>query len=350
MSGGDRQTALYTQQVEVEALLDMERIANVDAARVQATLNYRDGRSLSQEVLHNQFPVQELYSYSQILRLSQFNWLQRFADDRVIVKIGWSPLGNDFATLPGFCRFQNLVICGHANAMTVNSGSLNGPISQWGARIKVWPTESFYIQTGAYRNNINASTAGGFNLSFDHNGSFYPIELGWEPHASAPHSSIAFGAYYNSADTRDVYYDVNRNSAGQTGMPFLQHGGRYGGYVIGQHVIHQPETGNGAHTLSIFGIAGVGDNSTARFSRFANAGALYQGPVSCRPNDFASFMIAWAATNPRLSQYQRDRNQMLPGSGSAQRWEAVIEVDYGIQATPWLLVQPNLQYIAQPGA
>jgi porin len=29
--------------------------------------------------------------------------------------------------------------------------------------------------------------------------------------------------------------------------------------------------------------------------------------------------------------------------------EAVIEIDYGIQATPWLLLQPNLQYIAQPG-
>jgi porin len=130
LSGGDRHTALYAQQVEVEALLDMERIADIDEARIQVTLNYREGRSLTQEVLHNQFPVQELYSYPQILRLSQFNWLQQFADDYVIVKIGWSPLGNDFATLPSFCRFQNLVICGHANAMSVNSGSLNGPISQ----------------------------------------------------------------------------------------------------------------------------------------------------------------------------------------------------------------------------
>ena len=27
----------------------------------------------------------------------------------------------------------------------------------------------------------------------------------------------------------------------------------------------------------------------------------------------------------------------------------MIELDCGIQATPWLLLQPNLQYIIQPG-
>ena len=34
------------------------------------TLNYRDGRSLSKEILHNQFSVQELFSSdpAQILR------------------------------------------------------------------------------------------------------------------------------------------------------------------------------------------------------------------------------------------------------------------------------------------
>ena len=347
LSGGDRRTALYAQQVELEALLDMQRLAGIDAARIQVTLNYRDGRSLTQEDLHNQFPVQELYSYSQVVRLSQFNWLQHLADDHVIVQIGWSPVGNDFARLPGFCKFQNLVICGHAYAMTVNSGSLNGPISQWGARIKVWPTDNFYINTGAYRNNINGDSTGGFDLSFDHDGNFYPLEFGWEHREGPRFGSFALGAYYNTVDTRDVYYDVNRNSAGLTGLPFLTRGGRYGGYVMGERVVHQPEPGNAAHTLSIFAIAGVGDKATARFRRFANAGALYQGPVTHRPNDFVSFLVAWAATNPGLSQYQRDRNQMLPGSVSAQRWEAVVELDYGIQATPWLLLQPNLQYITQ---
>jgi porin len=349
LSGRDRYAARYAQQIEVETLLDMERIADIKDARLQVTLNYRDGRSLSRDVLHNQFAVQELYSYSQILRLSQFNWLQHFADHRVTVQMGWSPLGNNFARLPNFCKFQSFAICGHSNAMTVNGGSINGPISQWGARVKLWPTEHFYVNAGVYRNNIDGGTDGGFDLSFDKDGHYYPLEIGWKRHEGAPRGSIAVGAYYNTVKTPDVYYDVNRDPAGVTQLPFLQHGGRRGGYLLGEQMIYQPDRGNAARGLSVMGITGVGDNATARFRRFAIAGALYQGPFASRPDDFLAFMVAWARTNPRLSQFQHDRNQLLPGSASVQRWETVIELDCGIQATPWLLLQPNLQYIVQPG-
>lgn len=349
VSGGDRRTALYAQQVEIETLLDMQRIADIAGARLQVTLNYRDGRSLTGEVLHNQFPVQELYSTAQILRLSQFNWLQYFADRRVIAQIGWSPVGNDFARLPIFCKFQNFGVCGHAYAMTVNSGAINGPISQWGARIKVWPAEHFYVNAGAYRNNVNGGTDRGFDLSLDHDGSYYPIELGWVRREGVLFNSIALGAYYNTVHTPNVYYDVNHNPAGLTGLPFLRSSGRHGGYVMGQQAIYQPEPGNPARALSIFGITGVGDSATARFHHFANAGALYQGPFANRPNDFVSLMVAWAQTNPRLSRYQHERNRIAVDSGIVQPWGTAIEFDCGIQATPWLLLQPNLQYIIQAG-
>lgn len=351
LSGGDRRTARYTQQAEVEALLDMERLADIDDARLQITLNYRHGHSLSKEILHNQFSTQELFSErsSQILRLSQLNWLQHFADGRVTVQVGWSPLGNAFARLADFCKFQNFVICGHSNANTLNGGSINGPVSQWGARIKVRPTQRFYVNTGAYRNNNDGGKDRGFDLSFDDDGNYYPLELGWERSEGAPRGLLALGGYYNSVNTHDVYYDIDHEPAGVTGLPFLEHGGRYGGYVMGEQLIYQPEPGNSARGLSIMGIAGGGDPATARFRRFAIGGALYQGPLANRPNDFVSLMVAWAQTNPRLSRFQHDRNERLPDSASVQRWETVIELDCGIQATPWLLLQPNLQYIVQPG-
>jgi porin len=349
LSGGDRHTARYAQQIEVETLLDMERIAGIHDARAQMTLNYRTGRSLSRDVLHNQFSVQELYSDSQILRLSQLNWLQHFADRRVTVQVGWSPVGNHFARLPSFCKFQSFVVCGHANANTVNGGSQNGPISQWGARIKLWPTEHFYINTGVYRNNIDGGTDGGFDLSFDHDGNYYPLEIGWTRADGARRGSIAIGGYYNSAETPDVYYDFNHDPAGVTGLPFLLHSGRHGGYVMGEQVVYQPDPENPARGLTLMGIAGFGDEATARFRHFAIAGAVYQGPFASRPDDFMSFMAAWARTNPRLSRFQRERKDRRPDSPPAQRSETVLELGFGIQATPGLLLQPNLQYIVQPG-
>ncbi|MGY1424777.1 carbohydrate porin [Lysobacter sp. A289] len=349
LSGGDKRTARYTQQLELETLLDMERLAGIDDARVQITLNHRTGRSLSADVLHNQFSVQQLYTNAQILRLSQLNWLQHFDDGRLTVQLGWSPLGNDLARLDAFCKFQNVVICGHANAMTINSGAINGPVSQWGARIKYWPTDRFYINTGVYRNNPDGGTDDGFDLSLDNDGNFYPIELGWQRAPDRLEGLIAIGVYYNSATTPDVHTDIDDGPAGLTGQPFLQHGGRHGGYVMGRQVVYRPDPGNPDRGLSFGGIAGVGDSATARFRHFAIVGGLYRGPFASRPNDYAAFMVAWSPTNLRLMRYQQDRNRMVPGSVPVQHWETVIEVDYGIQATPWLLLQPNLQYIVQPG-
>src|SRR5262249_24071225 len=146
----------------------------------------------------------------------------------------------------------------------------------------------------------------------------------WKRREGAPRGSIAIGGYYNSVNTPDVYYDINRDSAGLTGLPFLLHSGRYGAYVMGEQVIYQPDPENPARALSIMGIAGGGDNATARFRHFAIAGAVYQGPFASRPDDFVSFMVAWARTNPRLSRFQRDRAQTKPYGPSAQSSETVI--------------------------
>lgn len=118
VAGGPRHTARYTQQLDLETLFDLDRLAGVRNALVRFTLTYRSGRSLSNDVLHNQFSVQELYGAGQNFRLAELNFQQDLDDQKVHYEIGWSPVGDDFARLPDFCKFQNGVICGHANAMT----------------------------------------------------------------------------------------------------------------------------------------------------------------------------------------------------------------------------------------
>jgi porin len=63
------------------------------------------------------------------------NYQQDLFSHKVTIKLGWSPVGDHFAKLPAFCDFQNGVICGHASAMTTDSGAHNFPTGEWGARI-----------------------------------------------------------------------------------------------------------------------------------------------------------------------------------------------------------------------
>jgi porin len=340
--------ARYTQQLDLETLFDLDRLAGVHDAHVQFTLTDRAGRSLSKDVLHNQFSVQELYGAGQNFRLAEMNFQQDLDNKKIHYQVGWSPIGDDFASLPDFCKFQNGVICGHANAMTTNSGAHNFPTALWGAHVKVHVTPMFYVATGVYLDKPHAGESDqGFNLSFKHNGEFVPVELGWQTSEHALPGVYKVGAYYNSEDTPDVYDDINDMPAGLTGAPMMQRNGRWGGYaIVSQTVYRNPDT---ARHLRLGAMAGMGDHATARYDYFWLAGGVWQGTFPGRDQDFVSFMVAYAHTNPRLTRFQRQRDRVAPGSLGIQSYESVVEVDYGAQITPWFKLRPNLQYVIHPG-
>lgn len=350
-AGGHYQTARYTQQFDLGADFDLSRLWGIPDAKIQFTLTDRSGRSLSADAIGNQFAVQELYGAGQNFRLAELNYQQDLLDHKVTVELGWSPLGDHFANLPAFCNFQNGVICGHANAMTTNSGAHNFPTAEWGARIEVRPTQGFYAAAGIYQVNPNAGNKDeGFNLSFKSTGAFVPVELGWTTGGGRGElpGNLKIGAYYNSSDAPDVLTDINGLSAGLTGAPFMQHNGRSGGYVIANHMVYR-ESPDSERGLFLGAMAGVGDAATARFRYFWLAGGHYRGTFPGRDSDVISFMLAYARTNSRLTHYQRDLDSVTPGAVGIQSYESVAEIDYGMKVAPWLVLRPNLQYVMNPG-
>ncbi len=350
--GGKFEAVRYTQQIDFGADLDLDKLIGVTDARIQITLVDRIGRSLSADAIGNLFAVQELYGAGQNFRLAEFNYQQDFFDHALTAELGWSPMGDDFATSPFFCDFQNGVICGHANAMTTNSGAHNFPTAQWGARIKVRPSLASYTAIGIYQVNPNAgNTNAGFNMSFRGTGVIVPLELGWLPgHGSNElPGNYKVGAYYNSSDTPDVFTDVNGLPAGLTGAPFATRNGRYGAYVMADQTLYR-ETGNPNRSLTIGATAAVGDRATAKFGYYLSAGGVLQGTFVGRDQDFVSAMIAYARLNDRLTRFEQDRDLVAPGSLPVQTYESILEIDYGAQVTHWLSVRPNLQYVIHPGA
>ncbi len=350
VSGGNRQTARYTQQLDFGADFDLDELWGVPEAKIQFTVTQRDGRSLSNDALGNLFSTQELYGAGQNFRLAELNYQQDLLDHKIFIELGWSPVGDDFARLPAFCNFQNGIICGHANAMTTNSGAHNFPTAQWGGHIKWRPASTFYISAGVYQNNPNAGNRDeGWNLSFKSEGVFLPVEVGWNTRPDDPlPADLKFGAYYNTAGTPDVLTDVNGLSAGLTGAAFAHHDGRSGGYFIADKMVYR-EAPDSKRGLTLGAMAGVGDEATAKFHDFWLVGGHYQGTFPGRDNDVVSFMFASSRINPRLTRYQRDRDSVTPGVVAIQTTESVAEIDYGARLAPWLALRPNLQYVMRPG-
>ena len=81
---------------------------------------------------------------------------------------------------------------------------------------------------------------------------------------------------------------------------------------------------------------------------FANGGLVYQGFFSSRPNDTAAFGVAYGAFSRQLARSQRDaRSAGSGGVPSSTRSRSSSPISSGRGA--WLQVQPDLQYIINPG-
>ena len=350
-TGGERQTARYTQQVAFGADLNLSRLVGDPGATFEITFIDRAGHSLSADAIGNLFAVQQLYGAGQNFRVVELNYLQSLFANKLNLQLGWSPAGDEFASLPIFCDFQSGFICGHPNPMTSNSGAHNYPVGQWGASVKVSPIPQFYAETGVYQVNPNEGDSDkGFDLSFSSTGILVPIEFGWLPgNRTGKFPGIyKMGGYYNSSKTPDVLQDVHGLSAGLTGAPFLTHSGRFGAYGMADQVIER-DSFDPHRFLRVGAIAGIADRATATYRYFVAAGGVRQGTFTHRDADFIAVLLAHGSINPRLTRYQEGRNTLAPGSTPIQTYESIAEIDYNIQIAPWLSVRPNLQYVIRPG-
>lgn len=80
------------------------------------------------------------------------------------------------------------------------------------------------------------------------------------------------------------------------------------------------------------------NNGRDAITLYGDAGINVWGVIASRPDD----VLGFAGTIGRYSDAFRRGTQ--PPSGGA----AALELTYQIAATPWLVVQPDLQYIVDP--
>ena len=67
-------------------------------------------------------PYQAIYGQGENVRFNEIS-VEKFLDEqRVALKGGFYPMGNDFAVLPYLCNFTNEELCGHPITLFGNSG------------------------------------------------------------------------------------------------------------------------------------------------------------------------------------------------------------------------------------
>ncbi|MGE8624213.1 carbohydrate porin [Acinetobacter schindleri] len=323
----------YADQFAIGAHLDLENIAGWKDTEAQITVTQRNGRNLSNtaEALDGHLSsVQEVWGRGQTWRLTDFWIKKKFLDQKLDVKVGRFGEGEDFNSFD--CDFQNLALCGSQVGNWVGDQWYNWPVSQWAARVKYNVTPEIFTQVGVYEYNPeNLERGKGFNLSTDGSkGAIIPAEVVWTPKLGERKlpGEYRAGYYYSTADSKIL--DGVTPQEIQTKTDHHQ-----GGWIVAKQQLtaQQDDISRG---LSGFVNLTLHDAKTNEKTDMQNIGLVYKGAMDARPKDEIAFGIARIHMN---YDALGDRSEEIDA-----------EIYYGLHATNWLTIRPNLQYVRHVGA
>jgi porin len=358
-SGGVSRGTAFASELMLGADVNFAKLTGAGGT-LHVTFTMREGSSLSANALGNIFTVQEIYGDGLTPRLTEFSYEQSFAKGKVDAIAGRVITENDFAVSPVYwgdslyCTFQNNAICGTPIAIPIDSGYVAYPSSAWGARVKVMPSPNFYVETGAYQVNPSYGLRGnGFDLSTaGDSGVYYPLELGFkiDDYGGTSSGNVRIGGYYDTSTGYGVQNQITRfvspSSPAVAFLPDVPYTGRWGYWLQADHLLAGSAD---KHKRGIAGFASMvyGDPRTALLSFFGDAGLVAHGTFAGRYDDTISLGYAYGNVNPLLRSFESALLASgIPAPLNGQ--ERAVELNYGWQARPGVVVRPGLQYVITP--
>ena len=346
ITGGRDRLVREAGQLTLGTDIDMQKLFGIRGGTFQMTFTWRRGSNLTDDAALNTLElVQANYGRGQTARVTQFWYQQVFAGDRIDVKVGRLTTGEDSAAFS--CDFMNLSFCGARPGSVVSDYWFNWPVSQWGMRLR-YRGQSGYSQIGVYEvnpKNLDENfTIGRFSGA---TGMLIPIEGALTPTLGPNHlpGTYKFGAWYDTSRADDVFSDAEGALGGVTEPGALKRHGRYGVYAQVRQQLTGRFDGKEASGLALFLNVVQADRRSGRLDQQIAVGLTYADPLHRGTQDQIGIAIGRTRVNRRA--VARDRiersHSAVPDS------EYLAELNFRYEATPWLTLQPNVQYIVAPG-
>jgi porin len=347
VAGGRRRGFSEYDLLGLDLIVEADKLLGWPGGEFRIGFANNSGTSLSQKYVGNNFPVQLADVADANPRLTYLSYTQSLFDDKLSVRVGRmtinSVYGEEFAGSQYFKAFTsvgfNLVPIG----IFLNApGAFGYPLTTWGARIKFEPVESFYAMVGCYNGDPELKEGDRHGVDFTLRGPPFVIaEVGYRRNygkdATGLPGNVKLGAYFNggSADVFD--------------QPGESVQARYGFYLLGdQALVRWGDPAEKRHLGAFTAFVAAPDQRVNQLPYFFDAGLVAYGPLSSRPRDFAAFGVAYGSYSGDLRRAEEIQARTNPAIG-VQNWEMTLEWTYGCTVRPGLLVQPDLQYLINPG-
>ena len=270
-------------------------------------------------------------------------WIQQSLwDNSLSVRVGLYDLNSEFYVTETAGLFLNSSSgIGIEVAQTGQNGPSIFPTTSLGLRIKAEPVSEFYLQT-VVLDGVPGEPDDyrGTHLRLcKEDGALAAAELGYragtEENPTRFFGKYALGAWFYTAKFDDLL-DVDEN-----GDP-VKRIDNMGIYVLAEQEVFRESSVPG-QGLALFARFGIANGNINQFDFYLGYGFAYTGLIPGRDEDQIGFAVAHAYNGKK-------HKQLMEMQGTpADDAETNLEFTYRGQVTPWLGVQPNLQYVINPG-
>jgi porin len=305
-------------------------------------------------------------------RLWELWYQQKFLEeDRLDVKIGQQSLDQEFMVSQNALLFVNTMF----GWPMLPSADLPGggpayPLSAPGIRVRIRPIDSLTFLAGVF-NGSPVSNNNGDPQKQNPSGTSFPLNSGALVIAELQYSYPSLGTmvtadqsqalsgvyklgfWYDTENFADQEYDntgLSLANPASSGMP-LVHQGDYAIYaVMDQMIWSDPKDEEGDRALNFFARAmGTPEENRNLIDFSMNAGFNFHEPIPHRGDDTFGVGMGYAKVSDRAADLDKDTGFYTGSAYPVRSGETFVEATYQYQLTPWCQLQPDFQYVFNPG-
>jgi porin len=369
VTGGARKGADYDGLTQMLLQLDTNRAFGWYGGTFNVSALQIHGRNLSADNLLTLQTASGIEA-DRSTRLWELWYQQKFLEeDRLDIKIGQQSLDQEFMVSQNASYFINTMF----GWPMVPSADLPGggpayPLSALGVRLRARPVNPLTFLVGVFNGSPSPTNVGDPQVA-NPSGTSFPLNGGLLMIAEMQYSYPAVGAmlyanqpeplarlyklgvWYDTESFADQQFDnqgLSLANPASNGLP-LNHHGDFGIYAVADQLVwvDPRETDR---TINLFArVMGAPQANRNLITFSLNAGVTIHEPILHRDDDTLAFGMGFAKVSGSTGALDQATaaftNTFVPRRTS----ETYLEVTYQIQMAPWWQLQPDIQYVFNPG-
>lgn len=359
ISGGLKRGAIYEGLFEASLRLDTEKAGLWKGGTFQISTLFPHGTGFSADYAGDLLTASNIEGYES-WRLYDLYYEHEFGE-HVSVRAGQFGADEEFAYTEAGANFINSAFGWPAfiSGNTINSGPAYY-VAAPGIRFNIEPTEEFFVRLGAFDgdtfdNREGDPRANRSGTRFDIGGDqgFFGIgEIGLAWHSGSKKEELPgelkVGGWLHSSEFPANFEDENGAPYVVSGLGPRIHSKNFGVYVAGQQMLWRES--DDAQGVYIFARAGAGPQERNFFEAVVDGGATWEGMIPSRDEDMAGLGVVYARISRDIVRRERlDANVNGTEYSAYSSHETMLEAFYTLQIAKWWTVQPDVQWIFNPG-